>query len=174
MQLTRKQKEEQVKKLEESLKKIKSAVFVDYQKVKVLDITKLRKSLRSKNIEFKTVKKTLTALALKRANIPVDTSKFPGPLATVLGYNDEAETVKSVVEFSKTNPTFKILGGVLENKFIEPSMVKSLAQLPSKQELLGKVVGTMAAPISGFATVLNGNIRGLVCALNAISKQKTN
>jgi len=174
MQLTRKQKEEQVKKLEESLKKIKSAVFVDYQKVKVLDITKLRKSLRSKNIEFKTVKKTLTNLALKKANIAVDTSKFPGPIATILGYADEAETVKEVVTFSKANPTFKILGGVLENKFIDAEMVSSLAKLPSKQEMLGKVVGTIAAPISGFATVLNGNIRNLVYALNAISKQKTN
>jgi len=174
MQLTRKQKEEQVKNLEESFKKIKSAVFVDYQKVKVLDITKLRKSLRSKNIEFKTVKKTLTGLALKRAKIAVDTSKFPGPIATILGYTDEAETVKDVVAFSKTSPTFKILGGILENKFIEPAMVSSLASLPSKQEMLGKVVGTIAAPISGFATVLNGNIRALVYALNAVSKQKTN
>ncbi len=171
MQLTRKQKEEQVKKLEENLRKIKSAVFVDYQKVKVLDITKLRKVLRNKNIEFKTVKKTLTGLALKKAKIAVDISKFPGPIATILGYSDEAETVKDAVAFSKSSPNFKILGGILENKFIEPAMVSSLAALPSKQEMLGKVVGAIAAPISGFAAVLNGNIIGLVNVLRSVSEK---
>lgn len=174
MVLSRKQKEDQVKNLTDKLTKIKSAVFVDYQKIKVLSVTRLRKDLKKKNIEFKTVKKTLTSLALKRAKISVDTSKFPGPLATVLGYDDEVETVKAVVDFSKVNPTFKILGGVLEGKFIDANMVATLSKLPSKKEMTGQVVATIAAPITGFMGVLNGNTRNLVYALNAISKKKTN
>ena len=80
---------------------------------------------------------------------------------------------KILEQFSKTNGAVKIIGGVIERKFITAAEVIALAKLPSKQELLAKLVGTINAPISGFVNVLAGNLRGFVQVLNAIKDQKT-
>jgi len=75
-------------------------------------------------------------------------------------------------QFSKTNQNIKILGGLLENKLIDAAQVLSLAQLPSKLELLARLTGSLAAPSRNFAGVLQGNLRGLVQVLSQIQKSK--
>jgi large subunit ribosomal protein L10 len=77
-----------------------------------------------------------------------------------------------MAKFVKGRETMSFVGGILENKGIEPSMVTSLSKLPGKQELLGQLVGTLNAPISGFVNVLAGNLRGLVNVLNAVKDKK--
>jgi len=87
------------------------------------------------------------------------------------GYQDEVAPAKILNDFAKNNEHLKILGGILENKFIDKMSVISLAKLPSKQELLGQLVGTIAAPMSGMLNVLQGNLRGLVRVLSIINNQ---
>lgn len=145
--------------------------FVDFTGFKVKDMSDLRKKIRGVDGEFKAAKKTLMGLAFKDAKIEIDAKKMPGEVALVLGYKDEVLPAKLIWETSKTNQNLKILGGFMANKLMTAQEVVTLAQLPSKNELLAKVVGSIASPMSGFVCVLNGNIRGLVQVLNQISKK---
>ena len=109
-------------------------------------------------------------VAFKEKGIDVDPKGMAGELALVMGYGDEVAPAKLVYEFSKTNENVKILGGLLENNALSVAQVTSLAQLPSKQELLAKMVGSISAPTRNFVGVLQGNIRGLVQVLSQIKK----
>ncbi|HRY52415.1 MAG TPA: 50S ribosomal protein L10 [Candidatus Portnoybacteria bacterium] len=168
---TKAQKQDIVKDLTDKLKKAKAAVFADYTGMSVAKLTELRRKLRSKDNELKVAKKTLIDLAVKNAGISnLDARNLPGQMMVVMGFSDEVASAKTIFEFDKKGEQVKILGGILENNFIDKQGVLSLAKLPSKQELLAKAVGSMAAPLTGMLNVLQGNIRGLVQVLSQIKK----
>jgi large subunit ribosomal protein L10 len=168
---TKKQKEAIVKDLADKLNKIKAVVFADYTGLSVAKITDLRRKLKAQDGELKVAKKTLIDLAFKKAGIKnVDTKKMAGQVAVVFGYQDEVAPAKVIHDFAKKEEKLKILGGILESRFIDAMSVANLAKLPSRQELLAKAVGSIAAPISGMVNVLQGNLRGLVQVLSQIKK----
>lgn len=172
MAVSKQKKQEIVKEFSEKLENQKSAVFADFSGMKVKDITDLKSKLRQKGAEFKVGKKTLMNIALKQKGIDADIKEMSGEVALVMGYEDEIAPAKEIHEFSKTNQNIKILGGILENKLIDARQVIALAQLPSKTELLAKLVGSVSAPSRNFVGVLQGNIRGLVQVLSQIQKSK--
>jgi len=100
-----------------------------------------------------------------------DSREFEGQLGLVLGFEDEVSAAKLSHQFAKKNANLKILGGFFENEMIGLEKVTALAQIPSREELLAKFVGSISSPISGFANVLQGNIKGLIYALNAIKNK---
>lgn len=168
---TRQQKEQIVEEIGESLTKAKAAVFVDYTGLSVAKLTELRRQLLAQAAELKVAKKTLIDISFKQSGIAdIDTKNMAGQVAVVLGYRDEVSPAKILNDFSRKNEQLKILGGMLESKFIDKLKVISLAKLPSKQELLGRVVGVVAAPLSGLVNVLRGNMSGLVRVLSQIQK----
>jgi large subunit ribosomal protein L10 len=168
---TKKQKEEIVKDMTSKAKKAKAVVFSDFKGVKVKDLTALKKDLRKEGVDFKVAKKTLINIAFKEAGIEIDTKEMEGQVAVSISTQDEVAAAKIIEKFSKVNQNLKILGGVLENKLMSIEQVKALAKLPSKEEMLGKLVGTIQAPISGFVNVCAGNLRGLVQVLKGISEK---
>ncbi|HEX8974692.1 MAG TPA: 50S ribosomal protein L10 [Patescibacteria group bacterium] len=171
--LTKEQKRELVKELTEKIKESKSAVFVDYKGLKVKDTMDLKRKLRAAGVEYVVVRKTLIDIALKNAGIEgADIASMEGQVAISLSMQDEVAAAKIIDTFAKTNENVKMLGGVLESKLLSGEEVKALAKVPSKEELLAKLVGTLNAPVSGFVNVLAGNLRGLVQVLNAISEAK--
>jgi large subunit ribosomal protein L10 len=171
--LTRNQKHELVSELTEKIKAAKSAVFVDFKGLKVKDVTILKRSLRASDVQYVVVRKTLIDIALKNAGIEgADIAGMEGQIALSLSNADEVSAAKIIDEFAKTNENVKVLGGSLGNQLMDAAQVKALAKIPSKQQLLGQLVGTLNAPVSGFVNVLAGNLRGLVGALNAIKEQK--
>jgi len=171
--LTKSQKIELVKKLTEKIKAAKSAIFVDYKGLKVKDSTDLKKSLRKADAEYIVAKKTLIDIALKNAGIEgVDIKSMEGQIALSLSNADEVAGAKIIDGFAKTNENVKMLGGVLGTQVMDAAQVKALAKIPSKEELLAKLVGTLNAPVSGFVNVLAGNLRGLVNVLKAVSDKK--
>ncbi|MBU2036702.1 50S ribosomal protein L10 [Patescibacteria group bacterium] len=168
---TKQQKETIVKELTDKLGKIKSVVFADYTGLSVAKLTELRRKLSAQSGELKIAKKTLIDISFKQSGIAgIDTKNMNGQVAVAFGYQDEVGPAKILNDFAKRNEQLKILGGILENKFIDKLSVLSLAKLPSKQELLGKLVGTVAAPMSGLLNVLQGNLRGLVRVLSQINR----
>jgi large subunit ribosomal protein L10 len=171
--LTRNQKHELVKELTEKIKAAKSVVFVDFKGLKVKDATILKRSLRAAGVEYVVVRKTLIDIALKNAGIEgANIAKVEGQVALSLSNLDEVAAAKIIDTFAKTNENVKMLGGVLGTQLMNADEVKALAKVPSKEQLLGQLVGTLNAPISGFVNVLAGNLRGLVQVLNAISEVK--
>ena len=173
MAKTRKEKEELVKSLEEKLDKAKSAVFADYKGLKVSESEELRGKVRAQNSEIMVIKNKLAKIALKNKGIKVDEDIFARPIAITLSYQDEVAGAKEIDTFAKSHENLEILGGILENEFISADKVKQLAALPSKEDLYAKVVGTIAAPLSGMVNVLSGNIRGLVNVLSQVVSNKS-
>ncbi len=172
MAQTKQQKEALVKNLAEKLKTSKAVVFSDYKGLQVKDMTVLRRELRASGVELQVLKKTLISLALKDAGIEMDVKKLEGQIAVAVSAGDEVAAAKIIAKAAKANENLKIVGGILGVKELAAEEVNALAKLPGKEELLAKLVGTLNAPISGFANVLAGNLRGLVQVLKAIGEQK--
>lgn len=170
MALTKEKKQEILNDLKEKIQKHKSMVFVDFKGLKVKDLTQLRENLKEENNELKVAKKTLIGKAFKDEKINIDQEELTGEVALILGYQDQVSPSRIVHQFAKENKTLSILGGYLEGQFIDNTKVEELAQLPSKEVLLARLVGTMSAPISNFANVLNANLTGLVQVLSQIKK----
>lgn len=169
---TREQKKQLVKDLAEKIGGSKSIVFADFKGVKVKDLTLLKKEMRNEGVEFKVAKKKLIDIALEKEGIDAKTKEMEGQVAITISNVDEVAPAKIIQKFAKTNENLKVLGGVLGKRAMTIEEVKALAKLPSKEELLAKVVGTIKAPISGFVNVMSGNLRGLVQVLKAISENK--
>lgn len=172
MALTREQKQIIINDLESKIEKQKSIVFMDFTGVKVKELAQLRETLKESGNEMKVAKKSLMEIALKNKNIGLDSKKLDGEVAMVFGYEDEIAPSKLVYQFSKANQKAKILGGFLENKFYEMADVIRLAELPSKEQLLGMLLGTISAPATNLVGVLSGNMRKLVFALSQIKEKK--
>ena len=170
MAKTKEQKQEILNNLKEKIEKQKSVVFMDFTKVGVKDLTELRMKMRESDCEFKVAKKTLIQKAFEGSKPEVGDKvrEMQGEIGLGFGYSDEIAPFKVSGDFSKTNENFKILGGLISDDFFKDDQAKVLSELPTKQELLAKMVGSIGAPVSGFVSVLGGNIRNLVYTLNAI------
>ena len=147
-------------------------MIVDFAGLEVKDTLELRKKLKEVNGELKIAKKTLIQIALDKNKLEKNIKEIDGQIALVFGYMDEIAPAKIIYNFSKENNNLKILGGFFGNEFQNAEKFIELAQLPSKEELLGKLVGSISSPLTGFVRSLQYNIKGLVFALNAIKKNK--
>jgi large subunit ribosomal protein L10 len=172
MALTKEQKQKAIKDLEKRISEQKSAVFIDFSKVNSKDIFDFRKKLKAAGCSLKVSKKTLLGIAFgKKYALMWEQAKkdIPGQLAVVFGVKDEIAPAKISGQFSKQNENLKILGGIFEDKFIGKVEVIALSKIPSREELLAKLVGSISSPISGFANVLQGNIKSLIRVLAKIN-----
>ncbi len=171
---SRAKKELSLADMKEKISKAKSMVVTDYRGLSMVQLQELRASLGESG-EFTVTKNTLLAKALNEAGVADATpDTFAGPSAVLFSYDDEVGPLKVLVKFSATaNELPAIKGGILENGILSADRVKALSKLPSKDQLRGQVVGTLAAPLTGLVSVLNGNIRNLVYALNQIKEQKS-
>lgn len=172
MAKTKQQKQATVESLSAEMRAAKGAVFANFQGLKMKEIDELRGKCKEQGIRFVSSKKTLVRLAMKEAGLEIDTKSFDGGVSVFLGQTDEVAPAQVVANFGKTHENMRIFGGVLEGQFIDGAKVTALSKLPSKQQLLGQLVGTLNAPISGFVNVLAGNLRGLVNVLNAVKESK--
>jgi large subunit ribosomal protein L10 len=171
MAKTKQQKEQTIKALKESLDKQKAIVFVDFAGLKVGEMFDLRKKLKAAKANIKVIKKTLINKVFKEKKLELDPSVLKGEIAVAFGFGDEISPAKISYEFSRQNKNLKILCGFLENEFKTGEQVIELAQLPSREQLLARLVGSISAPASNFVRVLEGNIKGLVYTLNAIASK---
>ncbi|MEA1925672.1 MAG: 50S ribosomal protein L10 [Patescibacteria group bacterium] len=170
--LTQKQKKEIVKKLSEGIEKSQTTMICDYKGMTVPEISELRNELRKNSALMQVAKKTLIQIAFKKIDSVLDPRNMDGQLAVVYGGENEISSPKVLYEYSEKNEKLKILAGILDGKVLSVEDIEDLAKLPSKEELLAKIVGSISSPISGFVNVLAGNARNFVCVLNAIRESK--
>lgn len=171
MATSRQKKEEILRDLNDKLSRYKAAVFVDYSGINVKKLEDMRNELGKEGGELKVAKKTLLNIALKKSGIEAGVKDLPGQVGVAFGFKDEVAPAKIIYKFKKDVENLKIIAGLLGKEFISADRVEILAKLPSYEDLLAKMVGSMQAPISGFVNVLAGNIRGLVQVLSAISQK---
>ncbi len=169
---TLQEKKQVVQELSDKVKAAKGIVLTDYRGLTVEQDTELRSALRKAGIDYKVVKNTLTRFAMNENGLEEIDTFLNGPTAMAVSDTDPVAPAKVLSEFAKKFDKLELKVGVVEGKVIDVNGIKALADLPSKEVLIAKVLGGFNAPISGFVNVLNGNIRGLVVALNAIAEQK--
>jgi len=170
MPLNKVQKKKIINDLKEIIDKQKIFFFVDLKGLKVKDLSNLKKRLKKVDSQLKVSKKTLLKIGLKEKGIDLDIKKLEGEIASIFGFKDEILPAKITYQFSLENKNIKILGGYFSGKVMGAEEIITLAQLPTKEELLGRLVGSILAPVSNFVYILNYNIKGLVYALSAIKK----
>jgi large subunit ribosomal protein L10 len=159
MAITKEKKGQILKDLEEKFSKAKSVYFAENKGMAVKDVTMLRSKLHEKNVDFIVAKKTLMKLAAKNQNLPEVTDEvLTGPIAAIIGYDEDTITPSKIVkDFGDTIEKKVILtGGILDGKLISQAEAVELASLPSKQQLLARLVGSMKSPLTGFYMVIKG------------------
>jgi large subunit ribosomal protein L10 len=158
--------------IKDRLGRAKCMVVAEYRGLDVKEITELRQQTRDVGVEFKVFKNTLAARAATELDIEGLDAYLEGPNAFAFGYDDPVASAKVLAEFAKTHEELVIKCGVLDGRVVDAAAVKELADLPSREVLLAMVLRGMQGPISGLVNVLQGTIRNLVYALEAVRQQK--
>lgn len=173
MAKTKQEKAQAAEHLVQLLNETKAAVFANFQGLPVSAMDELRAKCRETGVRCQATKKTLLKRALADVGLDVDTKSYSGGVVAFFGESDEVIAAQVVANFAKDHELMTIFGGTLEGAYIDAAKVTQLSKVPSRQELLSKLVGSINAPVSGFVNVLAGNLRGLVTVLSAIKDQKT-
>ncbi len=158
--------------LAEQLSRANLAILTDYRGLSVTALQNLRASLRPHNAEFRIAKNTLTRIAAEKAGIDGLTPMLDGPLALVLAYDDIVAPSKAISDFARTSRILTVKGGVLDKAIISAKSVEDLATMPSREELLSKLLGLLNSPAQRFVSVINQPNQGFVRVLNAYAEQK--
>ncbi len=166
------QKKQLVAALAADLKESCTGVIVNYKGINVADDTKLRKQLREAGSTYKVVKNTMLKRALDEAGIEGLEGVLEGTTAIAYNKEDYVVSAKILSEFAEKSKTFELKAGFVDGNALDAAGVKELAALPPKEVLVAKALGGLNAPITGFVTVLNGTLKGLVVALNAIAEKQ--
>ena len=132
----------------------------------------MRRQLREENIEYKVVKNRLTKIALQKAGCDSLDEILSGPTAIAFGYEDPAPAARVIYEYSKSNDKLQPKGGLLEGKRIDLETLERLSKLPTKEEMLTRLLGSLTSPITKFALALNNAPTRVVYALKALQEQK--
>lgn len=148
----------------------KSVFFTSYTGLSVKDVSNVRRALRAEQAEMVVAKKTLIQLAAKDNGIEeIPAEAMEGPIAVVFSYDEELAGPQKIYSLAKEHEALGLTGGIMEGEAFGAEMAKKYATIPSKTELLAKLVGSMQAPISGFHGVLHGTMRQFVGTVQAIA-----
>ncbi|NLA07102.1 MAG: 50S ribosomal protein L10 [Firmicutes bacterium] len=161
-----------VEELKIKLGEAQGVVLVDYRGLNVGSLTNLRRRLDDAGGEFRVVKNTLTTIAAKDVGLEDLEEYLAGPTAIAFAYEDPAEIARIINDFTREFRELSIKGGVLSGRVIGPDDVRSLANLPPRDIMLGHVAAAFAAPMSGFARALSGIVTNLAYAIDAVKRQK--
>ncbi|PZN10431.1 MAG: 50S ribosomal protein L10 [Bacillota bacterium] len=170
--LTRAEKVALVEQLTEKLQRAQAVVLTDFRGLDVAATNELRARLRKEGVEYRVVKNTLIRRAAAQAGIEGLDSLLEGPTALAFGYDDPVVPARELARFAKDFNQLQIKGGILQGRVIDTKEIQRLAELPSRDELLAKVVGGVQAPLYGLVGVLTATLRSFVYAVDALRRQR--
>lgn len=165
------EKKQLVAQIKSRLEDSQSVVVMEYRGLTVAEMTELRAKLRAAGVDMKVFKNTLVKRAADETGLELD-PYLEGPTAWAFSMQDPVTGPKVLLEFAKTHDKLVIKGGLLQKRVIANSTIKELAELPSREVLLGQVLAAMQSPLVGMANVLQGPIRKFGYALEALRKEK--
>ena len=165
-------KSEKINEIKSKIDKAQVAIITEYKGLTVEEITKLRREIQKGGGDYMVTKNTLAKIAVKDTPYEVLTDKMSGPIALAFGFEDPVSPAKALNEFIKDVKKGEILGAVLDGKFLSVEETKALANLPSKEELFAKMLGSINSPASGIVGCVNGVMAQLTRAMAAVRDQK--
>ena len=171
--MNRDNKQELVTEMHERLGRAKAVFLADFRGMDVGKATTLRNELRSASVEYKVFKNTLLERASQGTDMECLSPYLTGPTAIAISYDDPVGAAKVLSKFAKDpQGKFVLKVGVLSGKLLDVKQIQALAELPSREVLLAKMLGSMQAPATNFVGVLAALPGSLVRALDAIRAQK--
>ena len=162
-------KKQLVEEIKEKFSNAKTIAFVDYRGITVDEDTAMRRKFRESGCEYKVYKNRLMLKALSDLGIECPQNLFEGTTAVALGYADEVAPAKILCDTINATKKMAIKFGILNGVCVSAGDIEALAKLPSKEELIAKLLGTLNNPITSLCRVLQAPTRGLAVALNAIA-----
>ena len=163
---------EMLEKIKEDLQGAGAMWVVDYRGLTVKQIQELRRAIRETEASMKVYKNTLMHLALEETDSPNLDPVLAGPSAFVFTGEDPVASAKVLRDFAKTNKNLEIKGGMMDGAFLDAAQVNEVASLPSREELIAKLLGTISNPLVKTVRVLNGPMEAFARAVAAIGEQK--
>ncbi|MGE4554654.1 MAG: 50S ribosomal protein L10 [Candidatus Paceibacterota bacterium] len=171
--LTKKQKKEILNNLIESFKKAKGAYLANFFQLKTKDLNSLRQQIKEKGGKSQVVKNSLLKLALKKlGQSKEEIENLKGQTLVNFAFEDPVIVPNILEKFIKEGSNLKIIGGFLENQWVDESAIKRIAQIPSREVLFGKLVSSLKAPLFRLAFSLKNNPTKLIFILKNVSQQK--
>jgi large subunit ribosomal protein L10 len=152
--------------------KAHAVVLIDYRGLKVSEVTDLRNQCRAAGVEYVVLKNTMVNLAAEELGIKGLEPFLNGPTAVAFGMKDAVAPAKVLTEFIKKTKKTTIKCGVVDRQVIDAAGVQALSELPPKEVLIARMMGSLNAPITNFVGVLSATLRSLVYAIDAVRKQK--
>lgn len=144
-----------VAEISESIKEAQSVVLVDYRGLTVEQDTQLRKELREAGVVYKVYKNTMMNFAFKDTDYEALAPYLEGPSAIAIGTNDATAPARLISKFAKEAPALEVKAGVVEGILYDAKGMQAIASIPSREELLSKLLGSIQSPITNFARVVN-------------------
>jgi large subunit ribosomal protein L10 len=158
--------------LKHTFEKSQGVILLSFDRINVPDITELRAKIREKEGSYRVVKNTLALIASEGTPMNELKEHFQGPTAIAFTESDPVALAKTLKEYVKIKEGFNFKGGVVEGRVISIQQVEQLADLPSREELLSKLLFLLSAPLTQFATALISPLRNLAYGLSQVGEQK--
>ncbi len=172
MPLSKTEKQTIIDQLTAAVPAHKAIIFANYQGTTVKELTQLRDTLAASGLKFTVTKNTLLKKVLGELGYAIDASVYSQPVGITIDERDEVQPAKLLADFAKEHEQLTLVGGLVNGSWIDAAQVKAFAKLPGREQLFGQVVGTIAAPLTGFVNVLAGNLRGLVSVLKQYQEKQ--
>jgi len=160
-----------VKNLKDKFEKAKSVVFAEYTGLDANSMNELRKEIKAEGAEISIAKNTLMKLALPKNGEIKD--RLKGQMMTLFAYEDSITPLKKLVEFAEEYEAPSVKIGLFEGEITSADQIVQLSKLPSKEELIARIVRGIKSPLTGIVNVLGGTQRNFVYALSAIAEKKS-
>lgn len=167
------QKEEVVAEVTQKLNEAKSVFLTDFKGLNVQEISDLRRAFTGASVQYRVVKNTLARLSVKEAGLDELLEYLEGPTAMAFGMDDPAAPARVIKQFAKDSAKLQVKACLFDGMFLDANKVNEIANLPSKEQLLGKLSGVLNAPLTNLVYSLNAILSKFVFALNAVKEQKS-
>jgi len=166
------EKAAQVEELRKGLTKSSNAILFAFAGLKVPQVTELRRQVRATRSSYRVVKNTLALRAAKGTPLEALSGHFVGATAVAFNEDNPVGLAKVLTAFAKTNPNLVFKAALVDGLLVEASAIKAIAELPSREELVGRLLFLMQSPLRRLVTVLNGPVRNLAGVVKQIAEQK--
>ncbi len=170
--LTREQKQEQIDALKGLLAPANGLFVMDFTGLSVGEVTELRRKVREANGSYRVVRNTLAKLALAETDHGALRELLTGPAAVAYTASDAVMLAKALADFAKTHEKLHFRGGLVEGHLLDAQQAKQVAALPSRKELVAKLLFLLQSPMRRLVTVLSSPVRGLAVSLHQIAEEK--
>jgi large subunit ribosomal protein L10 len=171
--MTRTEKAAAVEELQKGLAQSANAILFGFAGLKVNEVTELRRQVRGTRSRYLVVKNTLAVRATKGTPLESVAKHFVGPTAVAYNRDNAVALAKVLTAFAKNNPNLVFKGALVDGRALEAREILSLAALPTREELVGKLISLMQSPLRRLVTVLNGPVRNLVGVVHQIAQEKS-